>query len=451
MSDCRYSDGIGAEEFAALMARLGPFEPRPRLAVGLSGGADSLALTLLLKDWVEQRQGSLLALTVDHGLRADSSAEARSVGAMCACLGIDHRTLVWRPEQGKGAVQARAREARYTLLTEASRGAGIFHLALAHHRDDQAETFLFRLSRSSGLIGLSAMPAVRCLAAVRLMRPLLGLPGARLRATLRSRGVEWIEDPSNLNPAFARTRLRGLLEKMTCDGLSAAQLCHAAQGLGAYRGEMEREAACLIATAVRLHSQGHATLDRSAFARGGWEARVLALASLLVALGGASRPPGRDALGRFTDYVAGDGTGASTLAGVRAVRRGAERVLLVREERHLERMGVVCGAPARWDNRFDVHVPTPSGPAPRKEAPPGKLWVGPLREDGWTALPATLRAAAKQVCPWPARVVLPALWDKLGLISQPHLGYVREDWSALARVELIFRPQRPLTRLFTLV
>jgi hypothetical protein len=163
------------------------------------------------------------------------------------------------------------------------------------------------------------------------MRPLLGLPGARLRATLRSRGVEWIEDPSNLNPAFARTRLRGLLEKMTCDGLSAAQLCHAAQGLGAYRGEMEREAACLIATAVRLHSHGHATLDRPAFARGGGEARALALSSLLVTLGGASRPPGR---------------GASTLAGVRAVRRGAESVLLVREERHLEKMGVVCGAPA---------------------------------------------------------------------------------------------------------
>ena len=451
MSDCPHSDRIGAEEFAALMARLGPFEPRPRLAVGLSGGADSLALTLLLKEWVEQRQGCLLALTVDHGLRADSGAEARSVGALCASLGIGHRTLVWRPEQDKGAVQARAREARYALLTEASREAGTFHLALAHHRDDQAETFLFRLGRSSGLIGLSAMPAVRCLAAVRLVRPLLGLPGARLRATLRSRGVEWIEDPSNLNPAFARTRLRRLLEKMACDGLSGARLCRAAHGLGEHRREMEREAACLIAAAVRLHPQGHATLDRPAFARGGGEARALALSSLLVALGGASRPPGRDALGRFADYVAGDGAGASTLAGVRAVRRGAESVLLVREERHLEKMGVVCGAPARWDNRFDVHVPRPSGPAPGRKAPSGKLWLGPLGEDGWAALPAGQRATARQVCPWPARVVLPALWDKLGLISQPHLGYVREDWSAMAGVELIFRPQRPITRLFTLV
>ena len=106
------------EAFAALMAPLGPFEPEPKLAVGLSGGADSLALTLLLKTWCESRQGRLTALIVDHRLRPESAAEARGVARQAKALGVESRVLAWSGPKPDGNLQARARAARRALLLD---------------------------------------------------------------------------------------------------------------------------------------------------------------------------------------------------------------------------------------------------------------------------------------------------------------------------------------------
>jgi tRNA(Ile)-lysidine synthase len=448
MNDPSSSTPIGDEEFASLMARFGSFESRPRLAVGLSGGADSLALTLLLKDWLERRGGELLALTVDHGLRPDSAEEARAVADLCATSGIAHRILVWRPGAAGGRGQAAARAARYELLSEAAREAGIFHLALAHHRDDQAETILLRLGRDSGLLGLAAMPAVRYLSPMRLFRPLLDEPGARLPATVAARGFDWIEDPSNRDLAYARVRLRRLREEMAPTGLSDARLCAAARQLADHRRTMEIEAAGLIARSARLYRLGYATIDCPAFSRGEPRARALALSALLTAIGGRAGPPRQAPLARLLDDIEAGATSPSTLAGVRALRwdKDRETVLLARENRNLETLRVAAGGTARWDERFDVTVSEPSGAGLT-----GEISVGPLGEDGWKDLPRDLRAQAKSAGPWAACVVLPALWDKLGLISQPHLGYLRGDWAGSAVFGLNFRPRAPLTRLFTLV
>ncbi|HEX6092958.1 MAG TPA: ATP-binding protein, partial [Dongiaceae bacterium] len=107
------------DEFTALMDRLGPFEARPHIAVAVSGGRDSLCLALLLQRWVRRRRGQITALTVDHGLRPDSAAEARTVGRWLRAQKIGHAILTWNrrnqppPESG---LQAAAREARYRLL-----------------------------------------------------------------------------------------------------------------------------------------------------------------------------------------------------------------------------------------------------------------------------------------------------------------------------------------------
>ena len=152
---------IGAAEFAALLDPLGPFEPAPLLAVGVSGGADSLALVLLADRWARARRGSVLALTVDHALRDGSAAEAAQVGHWLAARGIAHEVLRWDGPKPATAIQETARAARYRLLGQRCAGTGILHLLLAHHRDDQAETVLLRRAQGSGRDGLAGMAAIR--------------------------------------------------------------------------------------------------------------------------------------------------------------------------------------------------------------------------------------------------------------------------------------------------
>ena len=103
---------LSDDDFAALMQAIGPFGLRPHLAVAVSGGADSLALALLLRDWTAAQEGSLTALTVDHGLRPDAAGEARWVGRRLRALGVRHKILTWEGPKPRSGLQAAARAAR---------------------------------------------------------------------------------------------------------------------------------------------------------------------------------------------------------------------------------------------------------------------------------------------------------------------------------------------------
>jgi tRNA(Ile)-lysidine synthase len=168
------------EEFARAVERLGPLEKRPHLAVAVSGGADSLSLALFAAAWARKRGGCASALTVDHGLRPEAAAEARRVGRWLRARGIEHRIIAWRGTKPAANIQAAARAARYGLLSAWCARHGVLHLLLAHHADDQAETYLMRLARGSGVDGLAAMAPVHELPSVRVLRPLLDVPRARL-------------------------------------------------------------------------------------------------------------------------------------------------------------------------------------------------------------------------------------------------------------------------------
>src|SRR5262245_11003154 len=179
------------------MARLGPFERAPHIAVAVSGGPDSLALTLLLAEWAQARGGRVDALTVDHRLRPESATEAAQVGRWLAPLpGVTHHILPWSDPKPETGIQAAARDARYRLLAAHCRDHAILHLCVAHHRDDQHETHRLRAGHGSGPIGLAGMSAIRPLEGVRLLRPLLGVAKAELVALLEARGQSWIADPS---------------------------------------------------------------------------------------------------------------------------------------------------------------------------------------------------------------------------------------------------------------
>ncbi len=429
---------IVAAEFAALMAPLGPFEDNPQIAAAVSGGADSLALALLLHDWARPLGGHVTALTVDHGLRPESAAEARFVARTLKPLGLAQQTLRWRGVKPEANISAMARRARHDLMSRCCARRGLLHLALGHHLDDQAETFLLRLGRGSGLGGLAAMAPIVELPALRLLRPLLGLPKARLEATLRARGMSWVEDPTNRDPAQARVRLRRLLPGFAREGLTAARLAATARRLGRARSALEHELARLLVRAVTLDPAGFAWLDPAPLVAAPAELGLRALARVLTTVGGAEYGPRLDSLERLHGRISAGLTAGATLGGCRVLpRRG--RLLVVREVRSLPVAQLHAGQRLFWDGRFEVALRRVAGRGASAE-----LEFGPLGTAGWAEARAVAPVAAMGRIPAPARAALPALRDPKGVLTVPHLGYQRPDsdanWVRFCR----FRPRNPL-------
>ena len=185
--------------------------PGGRIGIAVSGGPDSLALLLLA---AAARPGGVEAATVDHGLRAESRAEAEMVARICAELRVPHEILAveWS-EPPSSAIQERAREARYRLLAGWLVERKLRALATAHHADDQAETILMRLNRGSGLRGLAGMRATSVVPGSRLplLRPLLSWQRAELEQLCAAAGLEPAVDPSNSDDQFERVRIRKAL------------------------------------------------------------------------------------------------------------------------------------------------------------------------------------------------------------------------------------------------
>jgi len=270
------------------------FEPLANasaLVLAVSGGPDSTALLLLASRWHARRATKraapkLLAVTVDHALRPQSAREARAVKQLARTLVVPHQILRWQGGKPRSGLQEAARAARYRLLGRAARRVRADYVVTAHTLDDQAETVLMRLLRGSGMAGLAAMrriaplplehvpqkwPVLRkrtcsskeveqdddskkshpALATsppfVRLARPFLDIPKARLVATLRRAGIAFFEDASNRDPRFTRARLRELMPVLAREGLDAPRIALLARRIA--RAELALEHAVDMAAA----------------------------------------------------------------------------------------------------------------------------------------------------------------------------------------------------------
>lgn len=213
----------------------------PAIVLAVSGGPDSVALMVLAVRWRNaiKRGPTLIAVTVDHGLRREAAAEARAVKALAASFGVAHHTLRWRGAKPLSGVPSAARDARYRLLARLAREHGTVHVLTAHTRDDQAETVLMRLSRGSGLAGLAAMAQQSERNGITLVRPLLDIPKARLLATLDKARVAYASDPTNHDTAFTRPRLRALMPALAREGCDARNLVRLASRLARANAALE--------------------------------------------------------------------------------------------------------------------------------------------------------------------------------------------------------------------
>lgn len=423
------AEPLTQQQFAHAIERLGPFETRPHVAAAVSGGADSLSLALFAAAWARKRGGQLTALTINHGLRPEAADEARRVGRWLRARSIDHRIIAWRGTKPEANIQAAARTARYALLSGWCERHEVLHLLLAHHADDQAETYLLRLARGSGVDGLAAMAPVHELSSVRVLRPLLDVPRARLEAALGRIGQGWIDDPTNRDRDHARVRMRQLLPSLSEEGLTGTRLAWTARRLAHARGALETLTANLLAEAAQLHPAGFCLLDRAKLVAAPPEIGLRALARALRTVGGTVYPPRLENLERLFDELSLPDASGRTLAGCRVLAwRGS--LLVCREAGAVAGKVPVVGHRVVWDGRFEIEA--------RVDRP--RIFVGA------TGPGAFGRALKDRLSVFPAAVrpSLPALWDRKGLLAVPHAGYLRETARARPYIRCKFTPVESL-------
>lgn len=189
-----------------LLLNLKPWRNAATWRIAFSGGLDSTVLLHLLAHLATTESlPALSAIHVHHGLQAVADAWPEHCRAVCAALGVPLQIVRVQVQPGASLERA-ARDARYHAFTEVTRPDDV--LLTAQHRDDQAETLLFRLLRGAGVRGLSGMPRQRPLGKGHLLRPLLDVTRAELEAYASEHGLSWIEDPSNLDRQYSRNYLR---------------------------------------------------------------------------------------------------------------------------------------------------------------------------------------------------------------------------------------------------
>jgi len=403
------------DDVDALFSRLTPFS---KLAIAVSGGADSLCLMVLLKEWSRRTSwpGTFEVLCVDHGLRAESAVEAAFVARSAEELGLPSTILRWTGDRPERNLQEEARNARYRLMAEHMRGSGAQALVLAHHLDDQAETFLDRLTRGSGVTGLGAMAQDEAggPSGLRLLRPLLSVRKRRLEASLKRRGMTWCSDPSNADAKYKRSRLRALMDLLATEGLSAERIARTAANMQRADAALQDLVRSVFTDRITEHPAGPLRLERQAYRSLAEEVRLRLLAAMIARVTGRAPRPRLRKLAGLDAVLNSDNACGQPLAGA-LFQADAAVIFCWREPGRTppETLTGPTGAGV-WDRRYRYRV---VGEAEMETTRAG-LRLGPLG--------AAPLAAAQVDWPqgWPKAAFdcAPAIWSDGDAVRLPFLG-----------------------------
>ena len=390
------------------------------IALAVAGGPDSIAIMHLVRKWLDSlgaARPKISVLTVDHGLRAGSDAEAKWVKQQAMELGFTAAILNWTDPKPDSGLQEAAREARYDLISAYCLGENIPVLLTAHHLDDQAETFLMRLARGSGVDGLAAIPEKSFWAGIEIRRPLLDFPKSQLIATLKAMGRDWIEDPSNADERFERVRIRRLLIEIEKLGISTESLARTAKRMRRVQRLLDQMTDQFLRSALFVAPAGYCTLNRDELMSAADEIALRSLGRCLCAISGNRRPPRLAKLEAvFEDYKQGDWRNR-TLSGCYLMDLDGT-LFITRELRPPGPPEVVLnpGDSAIWDRRFRVALPE-SASAPAR--------VRALTEAGYHRVRKRLQS--DPALPAAVGAGLVSFWDADDVVAVPHLSYYSED------------------------
>lgn len=390
-----------AGDLTARVARSLPCARPLKLGVAVSGGSDSTALLYVLHDIACQQDIQLFVVSVDHGLRAQSAAEADQVHMQCRALNLPHNTLPWDGWDGQGNTQNEARQARYALMADWAHERGLDTIALGHTRDDQAETVMMRLARGAGVDGLSAMQKERRWLGITWIRPVLDVGRETLRAYLRAQARTWIEDPSNQDDHYDRIKVRNALKTLNPIGLDVDTLAQVAENLSQARAALDHYTHIEARRLIEIRA-GAVTLDWTAFNVLPLEISRRILVQSLCWVGNTGYAPRRASVAALRTAVGGGHD--RTLLGCQ-IRLHGESLWISREYNAVKnQIGPVGDL---WDGRWQMRV----------NGPQTGLTVAALGNEGLQKRPEW------RDCGLPREVLRasPAIWRDGHLMSAPLL------------------------------
>ncbi len=408
-----------------------------KIAIAVSGGSDSMALALLANEYAKESGMKITAVTIDHGLRPEAAFEAIKVGEWLAKYGIKHHILCWEGDKKLSNIQAEARSARYNLMADFCAKLDIKSLLVGHTLNDQAETVLMRIMRGSGVDGLAGIPAISNVFGVNVIRPLLQLNREELRAYLRGKNQEWIEDPSNENTKFTRVQVRKLISENPEPQLFTQRLADMASHMARAKDYIEARISERIKGIVTFHDEGFYTINISKFKELHKEERLRILASTLQHISGDAYKPRFDNLEYLHDNILnGNIASGSTLWGcaiATSKKQREENILFIYREPAavMGDMEIINNSQIKWDGRFLCNV----GDVKDKN-----LKIGALGKSGFEALvragfipellkkelPAEMQLA-KLFMPKKVIYTFPALKTLEKVLAVPHIGYYVDE------------------------
>ncbi len=275
-----------------------------KLAVAVSGGSDSMALMFLLRDFCQQKNIELFALTVDHQMRENSGLEAQEVAKICQNNQIYHQILTLKFDNLlQRNIEANLRQMRYEVMHEFCSRNQISDLFLGHQLEDVAENFLIRLFRGSGLDGLSAISEISKYKNINLVRPLLEVHKAELQKFLELQKVLWFEDESNSDERFLRNKIRNFLNSFEESAAIQKRIKNAADEIALMRDFIDLELLQQAKDILQFEKGGSFIIEIDKFIKLHSKIALKILAFVLIEVGGKVYKPRFAQLQNFYQYL----------------------------------------------------------------------------------------------------------------------------------------------------
>jgi len=440
--------------FFKTMNSLGPYEKNPHLAVAVSGGSDSLCLAILAQKWANIRGGKITALIVDHSLRKNSEKECKETQNILKKRKIFNHCFKWKLLKiPKKRVQEKAREFRYNIFEDWCFKKNIIHLLVAHHFEDQKETFFMRLNDNSNIYGLACMPKIFFKKKIRILRPLLDLKKKEIIKYLKEKKVKWIEDPTNISSKYFRNRLRKILPKLEKKGLTDNKLKKILKRAQVERKKIENKSTSWLIENVEIDTLGYASINFDNLKLLNKDDFVFIFSKILNIISGSFYAPKSKYVYNFYKKVKSNKTMNNTNLGGCHIFYFKKKLYICREIFKKNRKQKINFKFNKiiWDNRFEIECNKKKNSFLKKEL--GKsVFIEQLQKIGWNKILLKNKKLKKKFS-IPNKIILslPAIKNKKNdVLYVPYLKYYSNIKSKkeFSNMNFLFKPVMTLSNIY---